>query len=245
MNKISVFILISLIILSGCRKAHNRSKTEVTSKNKTTVIKTIPKDKSEIQDTLKNSPRQDKIVEGWEKTEIDKANTSYNTESLNDFEKDVILYTNLARLNGRKFCEIYIIPLLKSRPNNLYIKSLIKDLNETNNLPMLLPNSILIKAAEYHATDLGKSGTFEHESTDGTSFSKRMSSFGYNNPAGENLYGGFEDPLGVVVDLLIDEGIKDVGHRKNILDKDFNAIGVSRKPHTKYDYNVVMDFGQD
>jgi uncharacterized protein YkwD len=46
-----------------------------------------------------------------------------------------------------------------------------------------------------------------------------------------------------VLQLLIDEGIEDLGHRNNILNPRFNSIGVSIKPHKSYDYNCVMSFG--
>ena len=182
----------------------------------------------------------------WSEIDLQRANTAVRNHNLSKEEKQIILYTNLARLNGAKFCELYVSPLANKDPNNSYIKSLVSDLNSIKDLPMLYPNDILFRAAEYHANDLGKTGKFQHESTDGTSFQKRISSFGYKNPAGENIFAGIEDPLHVVLDLLIDEGIPDVGHRKNILRKAFNSISVARRPHNSdCKFVVVMDFGQE
>lgn len=185
-------------------------------------------------------------LDDWSNIELQRANTAVRSNYLSKEEKLIILYTNLARLDGAKFCDLYVSPLSQKDPNNSYIKSLVTDLNSVKDLPMLYPNDILFRAAEYHANDLGKSGEFQHESTDGTSFQKRISSFGYKNPAGENIFAGIEDPLHVVLDLLIDEGIPDVGHRKNILRKAFNSISVARRPHNSdCKFVVVMDFGQD
>ena len=186
------------------------------------------------------------VYEEWDSIEVQQANTAIRDNSLSEEEKDIILYTNLARLNGTKFCKLYVEPLLKTDPNNSYIKSLIDDLNKNTKLNMLYPNDILKKAADFHAKDLGESGSFQHESTDGTTFEKRMTRFGFTNPAGENLYAGIDTPLGVVLDLLIDDGIPGVGHRKNILEKRFNAICVSRQKHNSLSrYIVVMDFGEE
>jgi uncharacterized protein YkwD len=60
---------------------------------------------------------------------------------------------------------------------------------------------------------------------------------------GENCYYGMEDPVVIVIKLLIDEGVKDLGHRHNMLEPSFNSVGVSIKPHKQYGYNCVMDFG--
>ena len=61
---------------------------------------------------------------------------------------------------------------------------------------------------------------------------------------GENCSYGYEQAIDIVLTLMIDEGIKDVGHRKNILSEDFNAVGVAIRPHKNYRINCVIDFGQ-
>ena len=188
---------------------------------------------------------QQSNLEQWSEMDLQQANTAVRNNNLSKEEKQIILYTNLARLNGAKFCKMYVSPLANRDPNNSYIKSLISDLNTVKDLPMLYPNEKLINAAKYHAKDMSTSEDIRHDSSDGTPFDKRLIKFGYNKRCGENVAGGRHDPLGVVLDLLVDEGIPDVGHRKNILDKYFNAIGVSRNTHPKYYYNFVMDFGQD
>ena len=46
---------------------------------------------------------------------------------------------------------------------------------------------------------------------------------------GEDCGYGNEAPLAIVLHLLIDNGVPSLGHRKNILDKDFTNIGTSIK----------------
>lgn len=59
----------------------------------------------------------------------------------------------------------------------------------------------------------------------------------------ENIYYGRYTPEEIVMQLLIDEKIEDLGHRHNLLNPKYNSIGVSIKPHKKYEYNCVMSFG--
>lgn len=238
-----IILLMSLLFLFGCRKASNRKSSQ--KKEKVEITTTSP---SSSKDTTlgvtSGSSVPLRIIDGWSIDEIKKANTAIDCTMLNNVEKDIILYTNLARLDGKKFSDLYVKSRLNAQPNNSYIKSLVEDLSSINDLPMLNPNESLFKAAEFHANDLGKSGTFQHESTDGSTPSQRMKRYGFNyRTCGENIYAGQDDALGVLLVLLIDEGVKDVGHRKNILSAEFDEIGVARRPHKNYDYNVVQDFG--
>ena len=63
------------------------------------------------------------------------------------------------------------------------------------------------------------------------------------NHVGENCSYGYERAIDIVISLLIDKGIKNLGHRNNILSPDFNSIGVAIRPHKTYRVNCVMDFG--
>jgi uncharacterized protein YkwD len=44
--------------------------------------------------------------------------------------------------------------------------------------------------------------------------------------------------------LLIDDGIKSLGHRKNILNAGFHFVGIAIEPHKTYGTNCVMDFAE-
>jgi len=163
-------------------------------------------------------------------------------------EKDVLFLINLARINGKKFSDTFLEDWLKNNnyynKKSEYIKSLYKDLANLDPLNPLNPDSSLYKAAVYHAKDMGKKGTIGHNSSDGTSFSQRLRKYVNTGFMGENCYYGLNKPIDIVIILLIDEGIKDVGHRKNILNNNYNKIGISIQPHKKYGYNCVQDFSE-
>ncbi len=177
----------------------------------------------------------------WPPSIIEKANTAQDTRFLKNNEKKVIFYINLARANGKLFTEIYLKKYLDStgmEPDS-YTTSLIQDLKNTRNLPMLNPEPDLYYIAREHAIQSGKSGQKGHQG-----FKRRFRDLGsIYSSYGENCYYGRDHPLSIVIKLLIDEGVKDLGHRFNMLDPGFDSIGVSIMPHKTHGYNCVIEFG--
>lgn len=181
---------------------------------------------------------------GWTKEELESANTAKDVDYLTDDEKQVIMLCNLARCNGPKFAKTYLDKWLEGKTRNEYTRSLYEDLSKITKLPMLKPNEILYSTAKKHAIDMGETGQQGHDSSDGTSFGKRVMKVYGPHLIGENCSYGIQDPQEMVIVLLIDDGVKNLGHRKNILNEQFNEIGVSIKPHNSiYKFNSVLDFG--
>lgn len=172
--------------------------------------------------------------------QIDMANTAKNASYLTDEEKLVIQYCNLARIDGKAFADAFLADL-KTSDNN-YEKSLIDTLLSIKNLPLLMPNEQLCKAAESHANDIGPKGERGHNSTDGTSFADRVRSFYSGNAIAENISYGYNDALKIVRQLLIDKGVESLGHRKNILCDKYCRIGVAIRYHKEYNNCCIQDF---
>ena len=176
----------------------------------------------------------------WDPGILSKANTGVNTEYLNDEEKMVIFITNLARINGSLFIETILEPYLQEKPKSRFTKSLYKELNKVNNLQPLQPESDLYKIALGHAEKTGRKGSLGHEGFE-KRFKPLMTKY---NMVAENCAYGFEKGFDNALQLLIDEGVPGLGHRKNMLNPEFNSIGVSIKPHKTYRFTCVMDFGK-
>jgi uncharacterized protein YkwD len=123
---------------------------------------------------------------------------------------------------------------------NSYIVSLEKDLGSIEKREPLLPLKELYESASAFAQSMGESGGTGHGNYN-KRFSKVMKETN-SYKTGEDCDYGYEAPLAIVLHLLIDNGVSDLGHRKNILDKDFTHIGTSIKPHKKYRWNCVIDF---
>ncbi len=171
-------------------------------------------------------------------------NTAQGVDYLSDEEQKVIYLMNVARHNGNQFIRSYLNSYVKEKgmQNNEYVKSLYRDLRKIRNLEPLKPSKSLTQAADYHALDMGKTGKIGHNSSDGTSPNKRIRRFFKGYTWGENCSYGYSDAIGIVMQLLIDDGVSSLGHRKNILKKGFKYVGVSIEPHKQYRYNCVMDF---
>jgi uncharacterized protein YkwD len=93
----------------------------------------------------------------------------------------------------------------------------------------------LAAAAQGHAGDMSRNGYFDHVSRDGRRFDDRISAQGYPSPGGENIAQGQTSAAEVV------EGwMNSPGHRRNILDCDFTAIGVGFDDDGDY---WVQNFG--
>lgn len=58
----------------------------------------------------------------------------------------------------------------------------------------------------------------------------------------ENCDYGNLDGADVIVHLLIDGGVKSLGHRENCLNPNYQFVGVAQDTHTKYRFVTVMDF---
>jgi len=177
----------------------------------------------------------------WNDTIIARAHTAIDTDYLTEDEKKVILYSNLARADGPLFAETFLKEYmrLKDLGSSRYTRSLFTDLKNVKNLPMLMPEKDLYNGARGHAIWSGKKGYEGHKG-----FNKRFDPLMKKYmEVGENIYYGQYTPLEIVIQLLIDEGISDLGHRINLLNPKFNSIGVSIRPHKEFEYNCVMGFG--
>jgi uncharacterized protein YkwD len=93
----------------------------------------------------------------------------------------------------------------------------------------------LTRAAQRHADDMAAKNYFSHTSRNGTQWYQRIRAAGYPDAGGENIAYGFSTARGVVKAWM-----KSPGHRRNILDCNFRAIGVAFNGDGDY---WVQDFG--
>lgn len=178
----------------------------------------------------------------WDKTTLEKANTAKNESYITFEEKQVIYLCNLARIDGKLFCETYLQQYIDSLDldKNHYVNSLFTTLKKQKKMKPMYPAEDLFNVAKNHAEESGKKGSVGHQNVT-TRFKKYAPN--YKNTS-ENCDYGNNKAIDIVMSLLIDEGVSDKGHRENILDKNTNYIGVAIREHKKYDWNCVMDFGE-
>ena len=172
------------------------------------------------------------------------ANTAIYTDYLSDEEKKIFYYLNLVRSEPRLFLETFLsidnqnLHQKKCKSSSEkkcpYIKSLINDLSNLEQLNYIKPNKEFFNYAYCHAKKSGKKGYIGH--------SRKKS--GCNNlppPYGECCHYGSEFALDIVLDLLIDCGVSNLGHREILLSNQYTMMGVSIATHKNYNYNTVLD----
>ncbi|MCW3085570.1 MAG: hypothetical protein JWP12_2936 [Bacteroidetes bacterium] len=182
-----------------------------------------------------------KNKKNWDPAILAKANTAKDDATLTVEEKKVILYMNLVRLDPAAFVEIELKHYMDStKLNDGYTKSLIKTLAATKPMDAVAPSKALNDFAKEHAIKFGKENKIGHGN-----YKDRIKNIigNYNNAMAENCDYGNDNAFNIVMSLLIDEDIKDLAHRKNILNPIYKFVGVSIKPHKGYEWNCVTDFG--
>jgi hypothetical protein len=109
-------------------------------------------------------------------------------------------------------------------------------------VPELRLSPGLSRAARAHAAEIGRAGTVEHDGRDGSEPLQRMERHGrVLGLSGENIGTGWGGPEVMVLSLFIDDGVGGRGHRVNLLEPDYRAIGVGCAPHRRYGTVCVLD----
>jgi hypothetical protein len=162
-------------------------------------------------------------------------------------QKEAVYWINYVRKYPKLFHDKVLIPFLEQFPEvkSSYSKSLSEKLLSMAPVGLLIPDEKLTKIAAEHAADLGKHGAnISHNATSGLNFQQRMNKAGYFSNVSENIFEGKNAALESLIFLLIDPGVKDVGHRENILSKNMKKIGVSYYPIAGKSnmYFFVQDF---
>jgi len=118
---------------------------------------------------------------------------------------------------------------------------LINEYRQNNNLPLLILSSNLTIAAKLHSQDMANNNYFSHYSLNGRSPLQRIREAGYPySPIGENIAAGYIKAIDI-----FNAWKNSVEHNKNMLNKDFKAIGIGRAYNSSslYKWYWTADFG--
>jgi uncharacterized protein YkwD len=97
-------------------------------------------------------------------------------------------------------------------------------------------------AARDHVLDQGPTGETGHAGSDGSRPSQRIKRYGDpESLTGEVINYGLETPRMTVIQLVIDDGVKDRGHRHNLFNPRFQVGGAAIGEHKEYGTMVVVD----
>jgi len=104
-------------------------------------------------------------------------------------------------------------------------------------------NTELFNCAKAHVEDVGRKGLVQHESTDGTSVKERLKKRGKIITCyGENLSFHCDTAFDVILQMLVDDGVPNRGHRENLFNPEFRVMGCFTGEHKDFDTMTVIDF---
>jgi len=173
-------------------------------------------------------------------------------------EKAVINEINLARTSPREYQSLleqfekyYDGKLLRvpgqtpilTREGTSAVTEAIRSLRSQTPVSPLNSSKGMSLGARDHIRDLGTSGTSQHTGSDGSQPWDRVNRYGtWQKIIGENISFGHNHASNIVMTLMIDDGVPNRGHRKNILNPDFHVVGVACGDHPAYRTICVITF---
>ena len=177
---------------------------------------------------------------------------------LSTLEQQVLSELNLARTHPRQYAS-HLLELRKHfedrnlhRSGNVIIETregvsavdeAVRFLRSAKPLSPLKRSEGMSRGAGDHVREQGPAGMTGHDSADGKKPWDRVSRYGkWQRTIGENISYGSDDAGMVVMGLIIDDGVPDRGHRKNIFNPEFRVAGVACGPHAIYGTMCVMIF---
>ena len=158
-----------------------------------------------------------------------------------DLAAQVQAELNLARTAPRQYAQI--VAGHRRIAGERAVAEAVRFLEKARPLPPLTRSEGLSASALCHVLDLGPAGARGHTGRDGSTPWKRMARFGTRGGyAAENISYGESDARGIVVSLIIDDGVRGRGHRLNIFGRNLFRVGIACGPHAGYGTMCVMDF---
>ncbi len=177
---------------------------------------------------------------------------------LSPFEKEILRELNLARQSPLEYAafleqsrryykrKLYQPPGQETFLTEEGLKAVdeaIRFLRKAKPLPALKTSMGLSLAAQDHVKDQGLKGIEGHLGSDGSEPWDRANRYGnWKSTIAENIGYGEKKARELVMRLIIDDGVRNRGHRNNIFNHEFKVVGIATGKHTVYGSMCVMVF---
>jgi uncharacterized protein YkwD len=165
-----------------------------------------------------------------------------HTAAASEMTQKVLAEVNLARTNPQGYAQLLAARMGPGCESDPTVAEAIRFLQKAHPLPALAPCSGLQQGAQLHVNSQGPVGGRGHGGWGDDPFT-RMDRFGQRTGmAGENIYYGSRDARGIVCALIVDQGVADRGHRKNLFNRAYGQAGIAYGYHATYGSMCVIDF---
>lgn len=174
----------------------------------------------------------------WKKPTYQACHTAAPATYMSASEQEVIFILNMMRSNPGLFLRSVLLNprsayYIKPGEKNTYKTSLLAEMRKLKSSDVMLqPDALLFESARCHAETSGKTGYVGHDRMVGC-----RGSF-----MGECISYGSDNPMAVVMQLLIDEDVPSLGHRRILFNFTYSEAGVATRTHSGYGSNTVIGF---
>jgi len=112
-------------------------------------------------------------------------------------------------------------------PTEAAVIRIMNQVRARHGLPALKPSRRLARAADVHSRDMLRHDFFSHQSSDGTSFDRRVRSYAHARRVGENLamLPGVRRAARKVVRMWL----RSAAHRQILMSRRFRRVGVGKR----------------
>jgi len=189
---------------------------------------------------------------------LTQSNKTSEVTYLSSLEKAVVNEMNLARTSPKEYLSLLEqfkkyydgkllrlpgeTPILTKEGTSAVVEA-IRSLRSQKPVSPLSPSKGMTLGAKDHIRDLRTSGASQHKGSDGSQTWDRVNRYGtWQKIIGENISFGHNKARNIVMTLMIDDGVPNRGHRKNIFNPHFRVAGVAYGDHPAYRTICVITF---
>jgi uncharacterized protein YkwD len=166
----------------------------------------------------------------WKAEQLAAANTCDTISILQQEEKNAILYLNLARMFPKDFLKYEIYPRQSSIQTSYY-NSLVKTMSAMKPVAPVRFDRVMYENALCFANEQGPTTRVGHNRFKcGASY------------LGECISYGQETGQDIALQLIIDEDVPSLGHRKMCLSPAYKKVGIKNGEHGLHGFMSVVDF---